>query len=296
MIASWNVQAAAGAKVSVMARVVYPDHETKFYTMGIWNPDPNSPDRNSVKHQKDADGNVDTDTLMMTKNARQVQLLVATQPGTDGASPSIKFLGLNFANTQSIGADIAPLAGVTPLEVPQFCQGDYPNGGVICSPTSVSMVLNYWSQKLNRPDLAKPVPDVVAGVFDKTYNGAGNWPFNAAFAGAFPGMRAYVSRFATSSELLPWLQAGVPVVTSVSLPLLEGKPLPANDSGHLVVLVGVSPEGDPIFNDPAHRVVRQIYKRNDFEQAWNNSKHTVYLIYPEMMSPPEDKLGHWFTR
>jgi hypothetical protein len=296
LVASWNVQANPGAKVSILARAVYPDHETKFYVMSIWSPDPNSDDRTSVSGQKDEDGRVDTDTLTLLKKARTVQIMIATEPANDGSAPSIDFLGLSFADTTSLSPDEAPaVPAVSPIAVPEKCQMDYPNGGGYCSATSLSMVLTYWSQKLNRSDLNKDVPDVVAGVYDKDFDGTGNWPFNTAYAGTFAGMRAYVTRFSSIDEIRLWVDKGFPVITSASLPLLEGKPRPKGDPGHLVVLVGFSPEGDPIFNDPGHSDVRRTYKRADFENAWNTSHRTVYLVYPETETPPEDKLGHWFV-
>jgi uncharacterized protein YvpB len=297
LVASWDVQASPGAKVSVMARAIYPDHESKFYVLSIWSSDPSSPDRTSLKGQKDADGTVDIDTLILEKKTNQVQLLIATRPGPDAVEPTVKFLGLCFADNSSHPDAVGPaVPTLAPLDVPEKCQMNYPNGGGYCSATSVSMVLNYWSQKLNRPELAKDVPDVVAGVLDSGFKGTGNWPFNTAYAATFPGLRAYVTRFATVDEIREWLQSGFPVITSASLPLLEGKPRPKDDAGHLVVLVGFSADGDPIFNDPAHSDVRRTYKRADFEKAWDTSERTVYLIYPESMTPPEDKFGHWFTQ
>ena len=38
------------------------------------------------------------------------------------------------------------------------------------------------------------VPEVAAVVYDDSFAGTGNWPFNTAFAGSFPGMRSYVTR------------------------------------------------------------------------------------------------------
>ena len=296
LVASWNVKADPGARVSILARGVYPDHETKFYVLGMWSPDPDSPNRTSLGNQRDPDGDVNTDTLKLLQKARKVQILVATQSAPGGSPPDVEFLGLCFADTTTtLPADAAAMKEVAPLDVPERCQMDYPNGGGYCSATSVSMVLGYWSQKLNRPELNKDVPDVVAGVYDKAFDGTGNWPFNAAYAATFPGMRAYITRLSSIEEVKVWVDAGFPVITSGSLSLLEGKPQPKHDPGHLVVLVGFSKDGDPIFNDPAHSDVRRTYKRADFEKSWDTSNRTVYLIYPEAMKPPEDKLGHWFT-
>jgi hypothetical protein len=159
------------------------------------------------------------------------------------------------------------------------------------------MVLAFWAQKRNRPELDVQVPDAAHAIFDKVYDGTGNWSFNTAFAGAFPGMRAYVTRFGDISQLEEWIEAGIPPVVSLSYDLLRGVKR-ARDPGHLMVCVGFDQKGDLVLNDPAHRpergeVARRVYPRANFIKAWRVSKNTVYLIYPEDASPPLDRYGHW---
>jgi len=149
-----------------------------------------------------------------------------------------------------------------------------------CSPTSVSMVLDFWASKLSRPAMNVDVPDVAVGVFDEKYPGTGNWSFNVAYAGSFPGMVSYVTRLGGINDAESLVRAGIPVVCSVAYNLLKGNGKPAGGDGHLVVLVGFDSDGNPIFNDPGRSDVRQTYKRENFAKAWANSHFTVYLIYP----------------
>src|SRR5262249_41559302 len=154
-----------------------------------------------------------------------------------------------------------------------------------------------WSQNLPRPELALPVPDVAHAIYDRVYDGTGNWPFNTAFAGSFPGIRAYVTRLSDIRELEDWVAAGIPPVVSVSYALLLGTK-PENDPGHLMVCDGFTKEGDIRLNDPAHHpvrgeVARRVFPRASFLRAWNRSKYTVYLIYPEGSPLPPDPFGHW---
>ena len=170
----------------------------------------------------------------------------------------------------------------------------YPGGNVLCSPTVVSMLLAFWAKELRHPELDRDVPEVQQGVFDPNWPGTGNWPFNTAFAGTVPGMRAYVARLTDISELEAWIASGKPVATSVSYDLLRGKGKKGASDGHLVVLVGFDEHGDPVFNDPGRSTeVRQTYKRADFDAAWATSGRTVYLIYPKFGLVPEDPFGHW---
>ncbi|MBI3721228.1 MAG: C39 family peptidase [Fimbriimonas ginsengisoli] len=266
-IVSWNVRPAAGARLKVEARVVYPDTTTKWYVMADWSLD--GP-RTSVDGQRDDYGDVLTDTPQ------------AAPPSTPATAAGARAPEPNRAAWGKV------------LEAPKKVQHDYPHGNVLCSPTSLSMVLGYWSGQLARPDLSHDVPEVEASVWDVAYKGAGNWPFNMASAGSHPGIRAYVARLASVRELEDWVVAGGPVVASVSLQLLKGKTLDRKtEQGHLVVLVGFSKEGDPVFNDPNEHDRLSTYKRADFEAAWAYSQRTVYLVYPESFVPPKCPEGHW---
>jgi hypothetical protein len=142
-----------------------------------------------------------------------------------------------------------------------------------------------------------PVPDVAHAIYDPVYDGTGNWPFNTAFAGAFSGMKAFVSRFESVAELEHWTLAGLPVVVSVSYDLLKGKELP-QDAGHLMVCVGFTEEGDIVLNDPAHRpdqgeACRRVFSRKNFITAWAHSKNSVYVICSEDAKLPVDIDHHW---
>ena len=168
----------------------------------------------------------------------------------------------------------------------------YPNGNVICSPTTVSMIMTYWAQKLNRPDFDHDVPDVVKEVYDKNWHGTGNWSFNMAYPGSYSGIRACVSRMSDVSELEDWIAKGLPVGISVCYDRLRGKGKGPN--GHLIVCVGFTQEGDVVVNDPGTRKsVRKTFPRKNLIYAWANSRNAVYLIYPEGTDLPKDRFGHW---
>lgn len=291
-IVSWNVSQASGANLLVEARAVYPDKVTKWYTMAKWSLDGS---RQSVDGQKDDDGTVNTDTLSLKRPGGQLQLRL-TGTASDPNS-KLTFVGVSFSDTTAQYPADEPdkfawgkrVDTVTPRH-----QMDYPGGGGLCSPTSVSMVLSHWSQVLSRPELNLDVPEVEAGVWDPVYNGAGNWPFNTAFAGSFPGLRGYVSRFSSISELETWTAAGYPVICSVSYQLIRGLPLDrATEQGHLELLIGFTAEGDPVFNDPASNETFKVYGRQDFERAWDYSRRTVYLVYPATADVPVSEYGHW---
>lgn len=297
LIVSWNADAPPGTFLKIEARAILRDHQTEFYTLGLWSPDNKTFPRTSMRGQTDADGKVETDTLVLKNLAVAAQIHV-TLGGTNSEMPKLKFLGLSFCNSQ------APPSGHPPnraawgktIQTPERSQLGYPQEKGWCSPAAVSMVLARWAEILNRPELNLDVPVVAAKVYDDAYVGTGNWPFNTAFAGSFPGLRGCVTRFDDISELEDWIADGIPVVVSARWDLLRaGRSDTGN--GHLIVCIGFTKAGDVVVNDPATDLKkdsgRHIYQRADVLRSWQTSHNTVYLIYPVGARLPENQHGHW---
>jgi hypothetical protein len=283
LIASWNATTPGGTGLRVEARALYPDRETKWYSLGLWSESGHGFPRTSVRGQKDDDGDVATDTLKLTNSAWRVQVRVALVPNR-WEQPSLRFLAISLWSRDASQPPLEPnrRAWGVKLDVPNLLQGDFPGGeDSWCSPTSTAMVLGYWSRERKKVDWSRTVPEVATGVMDPAWPGTGNWSFNVAYAGAIPGLRAYVTRLTDVAELEDWIAAGVPVVVSLDYDTLRNKP-PGRDSGHLMVVVGFTGAGDPILNDPGSRENQQrAYARLDFTKAWDSSHRTVYLIHPE---------------
>ena len=286
LVVSWNVELPAGAGLKVEARAHYAKRTTGYYIMGLWTQGASPHKLESVTGQRDEDGDVKTDTLVLEREARRAQVRLTLLPDETGQLPELKFIGLSFA----VAADRVPrcIGGSAArgrlLGVPEKSQLAYEGGREWCSPTCVSMVLGYWAEKLERADLRHDVPAVAAAVHDRNWPGTGNWSFNTAFAGSFQGMRAFVARLADAAQLEACVAAGVPPVASVSPDVLDGR-AGETSGGHLVVCVGFTVDGDVIINDPwaepaTGAQVRRTIPRARFEAAWARSGRTVYLIYP----------------
>ena len=293
LIASWNVDSSTNSYLQIEARAIYPAHATKYYTMGLWSGDPSKHPRESVLNQIDDDGDVVTDTLVLKRPCRRLQIRLTL--GTDAKPKSrLKFLGLNLLNRKAAPSALPPnhVAWDKAIPVIERSQMVYPGGKELCSPTTVSMMMTYWAQRLKRPALDHDVPEVAKEVYDPNRTGTGNWPFNTAYAGSFLGMRAYVTRFSDVSELEDWITRGIPVGVSLSYNLLRGKE--ESGHGHVVVCVGFTKEGNVIVNDPGTTLnVRKTFPRKNLITAWAYSHNTVYLIYPTNARIPTDRFGHW---
>ena len=64
-------------------------------------------------------------------------------------------------------------------------------------------------------------------------------------------------------------------------------------NGHLLVIVGFTPDGDVVVNDPASHLmpsndeVRVVYDRAEFESVWvPHSGGIVYVIHPPTVPLP----------
>lgn len=293
LIVSWNAEMPPDGYLKVEARALYTDRPSRWYVMGLWSGDPTKHPRESVRRQNDEDGKVDTDTLILKRSAERFQLRLTL--GSDSKrKPKIKFLSVSLLDGRAICETLPPnrAAWGRTIDVPERSQMAYENGDVLCSPTTVSMLLAHWSRQLKRPSLDHDVAEVVQGVFDPKWRGTGNWVFNTAYAGSLRGMRAYTTRLSDVSELEDFVARGIPVGLSLCYNRLRGKS--REPSGHLVVCVGFTRNGDAIINDPGtSKNVRKIFPRANLVDAWAYSKNAVYLIHPESTRLPKDRFGHW---
>ena len=289
-IASWNASTPMGSWIEVQFRAKYAERWTKWYVLGIWAADTSTVTRHSVQDQKDSDGSVADDTFIAPAEARptdkfQLKLRLFSVNGT--VSPRVRNAAVAYSTAIPKAAAVSagnPALWNCSLDVPQFSQMVYPDGGSVwCSPTSTSMVLSFLENYKGEP--APRVHTAVDGVYDWIFDGHGNWPFNTAFASTF-GYEGYIARFTSLAKAEEFIAAGVPVIMSIAWK--KGDLTNADldqTNGHLVVLVGFDAQGNLIVNDsasPANETVRRTYLRSEFEPLWlKASGGTVYLIYPQ---------------
>ncbi|MCF2972417.1 peptidase C39 family protein [Synechococcus sp. Nb3U1] len=295
-IASWNAITPRGTWLELLIRAKVQDRWTKWYHGGVWAADPSTLASHSVKGQRDEDGTLYTDLLVLDDEingaeAFQVKLRLFTQD--PGRSARVDQVAVALSNVpvkpdRLLPGDPARWGQI--LEVPQCSQMVYPEGGEVwCSPTSLAMVMAYWQQDIGPCE--PMVRSSVAGVYDWVYRGHGNWVFNVAHA-AEQGLAGVVARLESFAQAEDWIAAGVPVILSFAWAEgdLDGAPIPKSD-GHLAVLVGFDANGDPVVNDPAAKTdteVRRTYRRAQLESLWlEHSGGTVYLIHPPDWPTPK---------
>ncbi len=297
-VVSWNTAHPDG--LSVRARPVWKGDPGPWYVMAHWCQDTNTSPRTSVRNQRDSAAQVDTDTLLVASPATAIELEF-TLATTTAKVPQDLRIGVTLLGaepTESAPA-VHRAAWGHLLTLPIRSQADYPEGiQSWCSPTSLSMILSHWGNRLNRPELLQDVPQVARGVFDPAWPGTGNWTFNAAYAGQYPGLSACVARLGGLGDLERWIAADLPVAVSVSYAQLKGAERPSEGDGHLVVVTGFTASGDVQVHDPGvrrERVIR-VVPRSAFTRAWNHSSRTAYLVWPRNSELPSESNGRWPAR
>jgi hypothetical protein len=303
LVSSWNSKTYPGTWIQSEVKPQLDNGRwAKWYILGRWTYDDSSFHRTSVGGQGDADGFVSIDTFFTKDHpavAYQLRLTIFRRDGlTDEQAPvrvsRYSAVASNLTNQQNRFPSQTDMQRGHPidLEVTPFSQethhGEYPefdNGGEAwCSPTSTAMVVNYWTRVTGTqyapttnetswvdPAFDDPEVDYTARyVYDYHYQGAGNWPFNTAYA-AERGLVSDVTQLHNLREAEPFIRAGIPLVASVAWHSnkLDGGIKSTN--GHLMVIGGFTGNGDVIAYDPAsidNDHVRHVYDREQFERAW----------------------------
>jgi Peptidase_C39 like family len=317
-VPSWNASTPPGTWIQVELRARTTDGgETKWYVLGRWASGDEDFHRTSVPAQGDKNGFVAIDTFIPKRALPAYQLrLTLLRASGSAASPSVTRLSTVAANDASpYEPSETTMDEEIVLEVPEYSQeihaGHYPEfdggGEAWCSPTSTAMILAYWGRGPSAADYAyvtaadpghpDPWVDYAARyTYDFNYQGAGNWPFNIAYASRF-GLEGAVTQLRSLAEAEQFIKAGIPLVASLSFGSgkLDGF-LFKSTNGHLLTIVGFTADGNVVSNDPAALTdadVQRVYDREQFEDAWMSSTGgLVYLMYPPGTPLPPSQ-GNW---
>lgn len=308
LIASWNALTPVGTWVQVNVRGTAEDGRvSRWFTLANWTSDDREADiaRTSVDGQSDALGSAQTDTLVaadgVTFTGYEVEVKLLRPVGST-ASPALSLAAVVASGAPAPGVSTPQRGLGTVLDVPTYSQemhkGHYPqyNGGgeAWCSPTSTAMVLDFHRHGpppehtgwVDVPGELTPQVDHAARFcYDSAYSGTGNWPFNTAYA-ASHGMKGHITRLASMNDLGGYIDAGLPVVISVTFEKgqLDGAGYGTN--GHLMTVVGFTDDGQVVCNDPASHLaadnakVRVTYRRDQLEPIWLARGGTAYVIQP----------------
>jgi hypothetical protein len=329
LVSSWNAHTPTGTWIQVELLGTYTDGTaTPAYVMGRWTAGDTDDDirRTSVDGQGDDTSSIYTDTFAVDDPSAgkllasyRLRLTLFRAPGSHD-TPTVWRLGAfasNIPDRFTVPASTPGLKGAVELPVPRYSQdvhsGQYPqydNGGEAwCSPTSSTMVIEYWGRGPTAAQMAWVDPSYIDPqvdqgaryTYDYQYEGCGNWPFNAAYAATYKDLQGVITQLHSLNDIEVLVKAGIPVITSQSFLASELDGAGYSTSGHLMCIIGFTADGDVIANDPASPdddAVRHVYKRAQFETVWlrtqritatggtgSGSGGVVYLYFPVKPSP-----------
>jgi hypothetical protein len=204
-----------------------------------------------------------------------VDVIRSAQPfdGIEVRAAGVEFNALYFSAPGRTEPSLPYAAPARVLDVPLRSQYALEGERGWCSPASLSMLNAYHGLDFD-------VPTTARAVFDRSYNGTGNWSFNVAFSGSL-GLRAAVVYLRNLEHAQRLIENGIPVAISYSWQgdELPGAPLEHSD-GHLAVLCGFTANGDCAMNDPAAPNVRAIYPRAAIEKIWQRNNGVAFAVAP----------------
>ena len=307
LVSSWNSKTPSGTWIQSEVQPKLDNGiEAKWYKLGRWSYGDSDFHRTSVGGQGDANGFVSIDTFFAKDHpavAYRLRLTLFRRAGSS-ATPTVSrysAIASDLRNQKSTFPSATTMGGIAKdLVLQPYSQeihhGHYPefdNGGEAwCSPTSTAMVVKYWGSAYAPtttetawvdPPVDPEVDYTARFVYDYHYQGAGNWPFNTAYASE-RGLVADVTQLHNLREAEPFIKAGIPLVASVAWESNKLTGAIKSTNGHLLVIGGFTGNGDVIAYDPAHDTddeVRAVYDREEFERAWiPASGGIVYVIRP----------------
>ncbi len=216
-------------------------------------------------------GEIDIDYLVLSTYADAFQYkIVFLRNSTSYESPRIQKISLSISDqlttdNWSLAAAIAdkPAEIFIPTNFVYQYAVDATIGGSICSPSSVSMILQSLGKQINTYQFAVDTKDPY-------YNMFGVWPRNVQHAAHY-NVEGYVGRLRSWSDAAAILQAGGRLAMSLGKPLY---------SGHLIMLAGFDASGNPIVHDPA-KSNGYSYKhpKSDLSTSWFSKGGIAYIFF-----------------
>jgi hypothetical protein len=285
LVASWNALTPDTSNVELKIQIRQNGSWSQWFSYGKWGLEKAN---RSISTQADVLAKMTIDTIIIKNGfADGYRYMISlNRNGIEDESPVLKLIAQTLAlENQSVETiNLSEVNWQTDIEVPIHSQMLVPTiGNIICSPTSLTMLMNHYGINFTPSETAAKAKDFGANIY-------GNWSFNVAVAGSL-GLESYVSRLENIDELKLLISQNIPVVVSITvkdaaqldnLPKRsDGTTVMTYPGGHLLVVRGFTVIDNVeyvIVNDPAARnneEVNRQYKLDQFENIWKNY---VYII------------------
>ena len=290
VLPSWNVDAPkqTGVKFFVRTRDARSNDWSPWLYIGSWGKTlPAGKDKTRFKHGK---VKIDYLKLMRPADAFQLRAVLESFDIHGQVDPTIRKLTTVYSGIVKDPERRAELTEpvtivgnwARTLDVPFFAQGDAPEAlrSRVCSPTSTTMLMRYRGGN-------EPYMDNVLGTYDPEHDIFGNWGRAVAYAGQL-GFDAYLMRIRSWDQVKAYIAAGQPLIISIRFEpgTFPSNPMGSTD-GHIVVIRGLTPQGDPVMNDGGRRSYGNgvVFKADELARAWIRHGGVAYIIGPRIQPP-----------
>ncbi|BCR35744.1 C39 family peptidase [Mariniplasma anaerobium] len=273
LVPTWNVVLDEKSTVTIFVAIGNHTGYSDYYAMALWR----KTYKTSLEDQVDQYGRKTIDTItpkLIDINRIKFKVIFAK---SDTDATALKNISITTIPKQSENHyDFSILQEKSILLEPRQQLSVPAIGNLICSPTSLSMVLNYYNHSESQSLVSSYVFDQGAQIY-------GNWSFNASYAGGFDDLYARVQYANDLSTLSSYINNDQPLVLSIRTQTkeeLEGS-IMAYPSGHLLVLTGFKLIDDTwyaLVSDPAEyedSKVNREYNLQDLLDAWRGYIYVV---------------------
>ena len=282
LLPSWNPDCPpdTGLRLDVRTRDARSGQWSPWFYLGSWG----RPSAKETRVTANDFGRVHIDWLDLRRPADAYQARVTFNAFNldDRVNPSLRRLTVSHSgvvrdHAPSDPNDVQRAGGASAYDIPVPFRAQglaaKPLRPQICSPTSVSMVMQYLG-------LDRPTEENALAMYDIENDMFGNWGRAVAWAGQ-NGFDAWLTRFRNAEQIRATLATGQPIIASIRYKKGEAPSFIMKETkGHLLVIRGVTADGDYIVNDPASKDKGNgaIYKADDMTRAWLNHGGVGYII------------------
>jgi hypothetical protein len=279
-----NCPPEAGVRLDLRVRDAKRGAWSQWLYMGSWGKTVGKEKRVTRDESVGGAVNIDYLTLRRPADAYQTRLTFYSFALDESANPAVRRLAVCYSGVANEPEKFERAGGVEALSagawardlaVPFRAQGVEHKAlkGEICSPTSVSMVMQHFG-------LDRATAENALAIYDAEYDLFGNWGRAVAFAGQ-NGFDAYLRRFRNWDQVKEMIAAGQPIIASIRFKEGECPSLVMKKTaGHLIVIRGMTPAGDLIVNDPASKEKGNgaVYPAEEMTRAWLDKGGVGYVI------------------
>ena len=251
LVGSYAATSSKNATCELLVRVKSNNTWSKYFSYGKWGQGLN----NSCLPQSDTYVKMVEDEIKMispNKGEAFQMKIILRRSNIAYESPKLTMIALALELADyTYTVDISNLPKEVKYDVKKHYQHDVPKiGGIICSATSSTMLLNYKGYDFS--DKAAYEHEYIASiVLDHGNNIYGNWVYNTIGMSSF-GETAYVKRFYSANEMIQCLATIGPIAASIKGTTITNKKT-YTTAGHLLVVTGYKIEDNQTtiyINDP----------------------------------------------